>query len=147
MTKIFILNGSVYGKAMEVADTVEEDLQNSGFDVEVRESLMADEVLESDVLLVITSTTGSGEVPANILPSFLDWKDKLPQMQQAPAGIIALGDSGYDDTFCAAGEQFEELLQEMDANLVCEMLRLDAGELESYDSETLNWLEEFKQKI
>lgn len=147
MTKVFILNGSVYGKAMEVADLVEEDLQAEGFDVEVFESLNAEEVLDADVLLVITSTTGSGEVPTNILPSFLEWKDKLPQMAQAPAAIIALGDSGYDDTFCAAGEQFEELLEEMDANLVCEMLRLDAGVLEDYDQEVLTWLEEFKQKI
>lgn len=147
MTKILVLNGSVYGKAMEIADLVEEDLQDSGFDIEIEETLMADEVLNADVLLIITSTTGSGEVPANILPSFIDWQDKLPQMEQKPAGIIALGDSGYDDTFCAAGEQFEELLEEMNANLVCDMLKLDAGVLVDYDSEVLNWLEEFKQKI
>lgn len=147
MTKVLVLNGSVYGKAMEIADLVEENLQDSGFDIEIEETLMADEVSVADVLLVITSTTGSGEVPANILPSFLDWQDKLPQLEQKPAGIIALGDSGYDDTFCAAGEQFEELLEEMDANLICDMLKLDAGVLIDYDAEVISWLEEFKQKI
>ncbi len=147
MTKITILNGSVYGKAMEVADTAEEFLQGEGFNVEVKEALLADEIADVDVLLVITSTTGAGEIPATLLPSFLDWQKKNPQMEQKIAGVIALGDSNYEDTYCAAGEQFMEILADMDANLVTEMLRLDASVLTDYDTEVLDWLESFKDKI
>lgn len=70
MTAIRILVGSVYGGALLTAREIKKDLEAVGHQVTVLENpSVSDMTGNTDALLVCTSTTGQGEVPANLLPS------------------------------------------------------------------------------
>ncbi|MFZ6043988.1 flavodoxin domain-containing protein, partial [Vibrio natriegens] len=77
---------------------------------------------------VITSTTGQGEIPDNLLPLFLALNDTFPMLPQLRYGVVAMGDSSYgEDRFCGAGRQFDTLLQELQARPMVERLDVDAS--------------------
>lgn len=64
-----------------------------------------------DALLAVTSTTGMGELPDNLMPLYCSIRDTLPAAWRGlPGAVIALGDSSYGDTYCGGGEQMRELL-------------------------------------
>lgn len=60
-----------------------------------------------------------------------------------PGGVIALGDASYGDTFCGGGELIRELYAELGVREVVEMLRLDASETVTPESDAEPWLETF----
>ena len=78
-------------------------------------------------VLVVTSTTGQGDLPDSIVPLFQGIKDSLGFQPNLRYGIIALGDSSYAN-FCNGGKQFDALLQEQSAKRIGEMLKIDASE-------------------
>ena len=136
MTAIRILTGSVYGGALMTAKAISEALQAEGHSVKVLENPALEDITgNDDALLVCTSTTGQGEIPANLLPFYIALRDQLPQQPGRPFGIIVLGDSSYGDTFCGAGDLMEEALYETCARKVGDTLRIDA--LETMEPEQL----------
>ena len=100
-----------------------------------------------DALLVCTSTTGQGEVPANLLPFYAALRDQLPQQPGRPFGVIVLGDSSYGDTFCGAGDLMEEALFETSARKVGDTLRIDALETTEPEAEALPWVRDWLDRI
>ena len=91
-------------------------------------------------VLVVTSTTGQGDLPDSIVPLFQDIKLKLGYQPDVRYGIIALGDSSYSH-FCGGGKQFDALLQEQSAQRVGDMLMIDASEHPEPESESNPWVE------
>ena len=85
-----------------------------------------DKLLHVDALLVVSATTGLGDLPENIFPFFFELKEKFPNLHKLKFGVIALGDSSYGDTFCGAGIMFDALLEELQANRVSPLLKIDA---------------------
>lgn len=76
-------------------------------------------------VLVVTSTTGQGDLPDSIVPLYEGMKDMYqPHLRY---GIIALGDSTYAN-FCGGGKTFDALLQEQGARRIGDMLMIDASE-------------------
>ena len=65
MAKIALIVGSVYGGAQYVAEQAKPLLAGLGHDVVVFEDAALDDILAFDagVWLVITSTTGQGDIP------------------------------------------------------------------------------------
>ncbi|MBE02604.1 MAG: flavodoxin, partial [Euryarchaeota archaeon] len=113
MTRLRILVGSVYGGALLTARAIKTDLEADGHQVTVLEAPKLDDLLDNDdALLVCTSTTGQGEIPPNLLPFYLDLRERLPSLAGRTFGVIVLGDSSYGDTFCGAGNLMEEALLE-----------------------------------
>ncbi|MHA7810521.1 MAG: flavodoxin [Marinobacter adhaerens] len=148
MTSIRILVGSVYGGALLTARTLKKELEGEGHHVTVLENPVLDDITSNnDALLVCTSTTGQGELPANLLPFYLDLRDQLPQQPGRPFGIIVLGDSSYEDTFCGAGELMEEALCETAARKVGDTLRIDALETMEPEAEALPWVRGWLEQI
>lgn len=148
MTSIRILVGSVYGGALLTARTLKKELEGEGHQVTVLENPVLDDITSnSDALLVCTSTTGQGELPANLLPFYLDLRDQLPQQPGRPFGIIVLGDSSYGDTFCGAGDLMEEALYETAARKVGDTLRIDAMETTEPEAEALPWIRGWLEQI
>ena len=89
MAAIRILTGSVYGGALLTARRIKQELEPEGHTVTVLENpTLADISDNHDALLVCTSTTGQGEVPANLLPFYLDLREQLPQQSGRPFGVI-----------------------------------------------------------
>ena len=127
MASISIFVGSVYGNAQNLAEQVLKALSSS-HQVSVFESASIDDVKAAEVALFITSTTGSGDLPDNIEPLIMQLRNQSPMLTGKKAGVIALGDSSYGDTYCGAGKQVDALLQELNAEQTSPRLDVDACE-------------------
>ncbi len=148
MTAIRILTGSVYGGALMTAKAISEALQAEGHSVTVLENPVLEDITgNDDALLVCTSTTGQGEIPANLLPFYIALRDQLPQQPGRPFGIIVLGDSSYGDTFCGAGDLMEEALYETCARKVGDTLRIDALETMEPEQQAVPWALDWARQL
>ncbi|WP_434695826.1 flavodoxin [Pseudomonas sp. Z1-14] len=143
--KVAILSGSVYGTAEEVARHAAKLLDDAGFQTfhNPRATLADIQAFGPQALLAITSTTGMGELPDNLMPLYSTIRDHLPaSFRGLPGAVIGLGDASYGDTFCGGGEQMRELFAELGVHEVLAMLRLDASESVTPESDAEPWLGE-----
>lgn len=148
MADISVFVGSVFGGALSVARAIEKHLANQGHQIRVIEDPgIEDLTADESAILVCTSTTGQGELPANILPFYLRIREKLPIQQNRPFGVIVLGDSSYGDTFCGAGELMEEAFLELACRKVGETLCIDACETSEPTQEALPWSERWVRAL
>ena len=92
--------------------------------------------------LVVTSTTGQGDFPDSIASLFVAVRDQVGFQPELRYGIIALGDSSYDN-FCGAGRAFDELLQEQGATRIGERLEIDAIEHPEPEVVSASWVEQW----
>jgi MioC protein len=148
--KVAIVSGSVYGSAEEVARHAQQIIKDAGHEVlfNPRASLADLQAFAPEAFLAVTSTTGLGELPDNLQPLYSQIRDILPAAWRGlPGGVIALGDASYGDTFCGGGEQIRELFMELGIREVLEMLRLDASETVTPESDAEPWLAEFVSKL
>lgn len=143
--KIAVLSGSVYGGAEEVARHAAALFQAKGLQAwhDPRATLAQILDFAPDALLVVTSTTGMGELPDGFMPLFCTIRDQFPAWSGLPGGVIALGDSSYGDTFCGGGQQVSELFDELGVRQLEPMLRLDASESVTPEIDAEPWLERF----
>ncbi len=143
---IAIICGSVFGNAEDVAQHAVKVLAEQGVQARFMRAANLDELLADapQALLAVTSTTGMGEIPDNLMGLYLELRERLPApLRGLPGGIVALGDSAYDDTFCAGGEQLHELFAELGVRELQPMLRLDASETVTPETDAEPWLREF----
>lgn len=143
---VAILSGSVYGTAEEVARHAQGLLKAAGLNAwhDPRATLDDVQAFAPDAFLAVTSTTGMGELPDNLMPLFSQVRDLLPAAWRGlPGAVIGLGDSSYGDTFCGGGEQMRELFAELGIREVQPMLRLDASESVTPETDAEPWLAEF----
>ncbi|WP_028240630.1 flavodoxin [Stutzerimonas azotifigens] len=147
--KIAILSGTVYGTAEDVARHAANYLRAAGFEAwhGPRAGLVDILAFAPDALLVVTSTTGMGELPDSFLPLYTQIRDRCPAWQGMPAGVIALGDASYGDTFCGGGELVRELYAELGLREVQPMLRLDASETVTPQTDAEPWLDAFAAAV
>jgi MioC protein len=78
-----------------------------------------------DLLVIVSSTYGHGEIPDNGQMLFeslsgIDLSDKR-------FAVFGLGDRTYSDTFCAAGESWDQRLAVSGAQRLVELMRHDAS--------------------
>ncbi|WP_019342147.1 flavodoxin [Stutzerimonas stutzeri] len=143
--KVAILSGTVYGTAEDVARHAVTVLKAAGFDAWHDPRAQLSQVLDfgPQALLVVTATTGMGELPDSFVPLYSTIREQVPAWQGLPGGVIALGDASYGDTFCGAGELVRELYAELGVREVQEMLRLDASETVTPETDAEPWLDRF----
>ena len=143
--KVAILSGTVYGTAEDVARHAASMLTTAGFNAwhDPRAELAQIIEFAPDALLVVTATTGMGELPDNLIPLYSAIREQFPAWQGLPGGVIALGDASYGDTFCGGGELIRELFAELGVREVQDMLRLDASETVTPEADAEPWLENF----
>ncbi|HAT1571745.1 TPA: flavodoxin [Kluyvera cryocrescens] len=142
MAEVGIFVGTMYGNSLLVAEEAETILTGLGHQAKVFEDpMVADwESYTGKYVLVVTSTTGQGDLPDSIVPLFNDLQDMYqPHLRY---GIIALGDSTYAN-FCGGGKRFDALLQEQSAQRVGEMLMIDASEDPEPESVSNPWVEQW----
>lgn len=149
MANILIIAGTVYGGAQFVAEQVQAQLQGKGHQVSVSDSPTVDMVKDDaiDTFLIVTSTTGMGDLPDNIAPFHGNMKDQLPMLTGKRYGVIALGDSSYGDTYCGGGKQMDELFAECQAVKLGERLEIDACETLQPEDEALPWAEQWAEQL
>ena len=124
--KVAIISGSVYGTAEEVARHATNILKDAGFET-----------------FHNPRATGMGELPDNLQPLYSMIRDLLPSAWRGlPGAVIGLGDASYGDTFCGGGELMRELFGELGIVEVLPMLRLDASESVTPETDAEPWLAE-----
>lgn len=140
MTKIGIFVGTVYGNALAVAEEAQRILLEHNHQANVYEEGTLADWEKYSTVLVITSSTGQGDLPDTIAPLFYELRDNVGYQPNLSYGLIALGDSSYD-SFCGAGMKFDELLQEHEAKRIGEILKIDGMEVSEPEVFAINWLE------
>ena len=141
MTNITIFYGSVYGAAEALSEDIKQQLETNGAQVKIAENPQISDVEQADNVLIVSSTTGQGDIPGNLEGLFHEMRDQFPLLNGKAVGVIGLGDSSYGDTYCGAGKQWSELLEELQGNVVKDMLKIDAMETFEPKEEALPWVD------
>ncbi|SIP90037.1 Flavodoxin [Aeromonas sp. RU39B] len=141
MAKVDLIVGTVYGAAALVAERLAARLEARGHRVTINEEARAKHLSPERFLLLVTSTTGQGDIPDNLAPFADDLKNRAPWLAPLQYALIAMGDSVYGDTFCGAGRTLDTLLQELGAKPLLPRLEIDASEEDQPERPALAWLD------
>lgn len=142
MAVITIVNGSVYGAAEELAQKLVDICLEHGHQILWSKPAKISHLNEADAVLVVSSTTGKGNIPPKLLPFYAEAKDTLPLISGKPFGVIGLGDSSYEH-FCGAADKMQELMFELQGKELVPLLKIDAIETLQPDSRAIPWLEKW----
>lgn len=150
MLEVAILSGSAFGTAEEVARHAEQLLRDLGLEARhlPRISLAELQALDPQALLVVTSTTGMGEVPDS-LQALLDEVEAAPpaDWRGRPLAVIGLGDTCYGEQFCAAALQAHMQLLALGMRDLQSQLQLDASETVTPEEDAEPWLERLAAQL
>lgn len=147
MSSISIFAGSVYGNAQHVAEEVNEMLSAQGIESEVYIDPETSDFTDAESVLVITSTTGQGDVPPNLELFYSDLRDSFPLMNGKPFAVVALGDSSYGESYCGGGRQFFELLSELQGKPIAELFEVDALESLAPEEDVVPWVKTIAEQL
>ena len=146
MADIDILVGSVYGSAMLVAETLRDHLQAQGHVCQLFDEAELTDIDPSRFLLIVSATTGQGDIPPNLQPFATALADRAPYMKGWRYALIAMGDSSYEH-FCGAGRRLDELLQELAADALVPHLEIDATLEDEPEVAALAWLKSWENRL
>jgi MioC protein len=125
-TGIFV--ATMTGLADICGEEIESALQQAGVNCErqLMDGLGIDAFERYDLLVIVSSTYGHGEIPDNGQALFAELESggKLTGKRYA---IFALGDRTYSDTFCAAGDRWDNALAACGAQRLVDVERHDAS--------------------
>ncbi len=148
MKHFHICIGTVFGGAQETARAIKKAVAEKGYDTSLHTNPSFTQLQnDEDPILICTSTTGSGEVPANIAPLYETLTTEFPNIVGRIFGVICLGDSSYGDTFCGAGKLFDEAFSELAAQHLSEPLFIDAMETTEPEQEAVPWVLKWIEKM
>ncbi|GAA0509234.1 flavodoxin [Tatumella terrea] len=142
MASIGIFIGTVYGNSQLIAEEAQPMLEAAGHQVRLYDEPVLSQWLDESlqIRLIITSTTGQGDFPDTIAGLYTAMKDQCGYQPTVRYGLIALGDSSYQE-YCGAGQAFDQLLQEHQAQRIGEVLWVDAQESPVPEEVALPWIE------
>lgn len=128
MANINCFVGTVYGGAEALCEQLKSIAESKGHGFELYNPGSLTDFVSSDAILIVTSTTGQGDIPFELESLYLALESEMPLITKIPFAVIAMGDSSYGETYCGAGKKFRDLLHELQGNEVVEMLMVDASE-------------------
>ena len=126
---ITILVGTMTGTAQLVAQELElrvDDGQTVARAV-LMDNLSADAIEPGKVYLICSSTYGQGDVPDNAKQLYESLRSQRPDLSSVAYGVIALGDRTYNETFCNGGRRFDDILAQLGARRIGDILFHDAS--------------------
>lgn len=145
--KIITLFGTETGNAEMVADDIVEALAS---DFEACTHDMADfnirDVHKEDVLLLVCSTYGDGELPNSAQPLFDMLSTEQPDLSHLRFAAFGLGDSFYE-TFNKGSQIMAEQLLALGATEIAERGRHDASSGELPGDVALAWLKDVASSL
>lgn len=142
MTNISIISGSTLGGAEYVADHLAELLGSEGFSVQVFHGPELQELPLTGIWLMVVSTHGAGELPANIQPLFNQLEADQTDLSGIKFGAIGLGNKEYD-LFCGGIKAANRSLTERGAKRIGDLLEIDVTEYDIPEDPAEAWLTEW----
>lgn len=140
--KLYLLYGTESGNSKNLASDASAVAERAGIRARVLglDQLPAQELSKVHHAILVVSTTGDGEMPYN---AFKFWDalaaDDFPRIEQLRYGVLALGESVYDE-FCAAGIALDERLAELGATRLVDRMECDCDY--NYETHAAAWLDE-----
>ena len=135
-----ILYASQTGTAEDLAYEINDMAKSKSIETNLKEldDISMDKLQEMSKLLVVTSTTGEGDIPYNgelFFEKLFGTSDI--NLSKLRYGVIALGDSSHYE-FCKAGRDIDERLKYLGAICILDRLECD------YDTEgSIEWASKF----
>lgn len=136
------------GTALSVAQKLEQELVSNGHEVELIQDFRAGQLSENaeDVLLICTSNTGMGDLPANIQGFYQHLTSDFPAIHNRRFGSVTLGDSSYPN-FAQAGTTLTDALVDLGCVQLGDALILDAIETDTPEEDAAAWLKSWMQLL
>lgn len=124
---IGIFVATMTGLADICGEEIEAAFTSAGLpcDRHLMDSLDASAFAPYDLLVIVSSTYGHGEIPDNVQKLYKSLSDA--DLTSKRFAVFELGDRTYSDTFCAAGENWDRLLAASGAQRLVELVRHDAS--------------------
>ena len=147
--KLKILVGTMTGTAEYVAQAIQMDCADLLDDIEV---LMMDDLdisvfgnppAQGLLYLICTATYGAGDVPDNARDLYESLDTQPRYLGHVRYGVLALGDSAHEPTFCFGGRKFDERLQDLGARRIGEIWCHDASSGTQAETEGTLWCREW----
>ncbi len=138
---ITLFIGSVDGAAEYAGKKLEEALNEKKHTVTVnyKPTLKDLQNLQSDLLLIVTSTTGEGELPKNFCAFWRKLYTKKVSFEGISYAMAILGDSSYGDDYCLGGKQLGEILMQKGAKQVQQPLLVDSEKTSEPENFVVKW--------
>ncbi|MEM7442182.1 MAG: flavodoxin domain-containing protein [Pseudomonadota bacterium] len=147
--RLTIYVGTMTGTAELVAQEIEDWLAENDGDAEIvlMDDLDHTAFEEEGPILICTSTYGQGDVPDNAQALFDALSKVRPSLGHVQFGLIGLGDSTYQQTFCFGGKRFDKLLGELGATRIGEAFYHDASSGDLPEEDALEWFKSWVPQI
>jgi len=139
MSKFQILVGTVYGSTIELAEECQAFLIAQGHQCEWLEAPELSDLDPSATLIVMTASTGMGDIPDGLMPLYCDLLDEEPDLTHQNFALVGLGDSSYD-YFNGAAKRLFEVFSNLNAQPLVEPLYVDANEDPEPAEPVMRWL-------
>ena len=141
--QLHILVATMSGTAESVAQTLQLVCSDSFNPIHIHRMETVDSsIFDEDALFLICSSTyGSGDVPDNGQTLYAQLDAEPRYLGHVRYGLVALGDSSYGETFTQGGLKFDARLQDLGAQRVGEVCRLDASSGDLPEDGALAWLD------
>lgn len=147
MASVQIIVGTVMGTALNVALTIKSALENFGHGVQVTEHFrVGDLAMNDSIILVCTSNTGMGDIPANLTGFYAHIVNERPEMTGRAYNVVNLGDSSYPN-FGEAGKLIDTSLKELGGHRLGDMFIMDAILVDDYEEEAEHWAAQWNKLI
>jgi MioC protein len=126
--RVGIFVATMTGLADMCGEEIEAALVAAGLDCErlLMDGLDASAFAPFDLIIIVSSTYGHGEIPDNGQALFASLEAGADLTGKKYA-IFALGDRTYSDTFCAAGDSWDRAMSDGGAQRAHEIERHDAS--------------------
>jgi MioC protein len=143
--KVFLIVGSESGNAEMVGDCVKDALEKLGHEVDVfaSGSLEGAALAGREVVLIVSSTTGIGDVPQNVEPLYDALCEQRPSLAHLRYGIVGLGDRNYKESFLGGPKKWDAIFAELGGRRIGERLELDATDNPTPDEDAVRWVREW----
>ena len=132
--RILVLYGTESGNAQYCAEILGDELEKSGLnhDVVDMSNYNPEELLNEAMLIIITSTHGNGDAPANA-EGMLDYLQTTEMdLSHLKFAVCALGDSSFF-YFAQCGKDFDEILGKRKGQRLMDRVDCDADFDDEYD--------------
>ncbi|WEV71327.1 flavodoxin [Lactobacillus sp. ESL0785] len=123
--KARIVYASMTGNDADMADILEEDLQDYDFDVETSEAEFTDasDYLASDLCIFVTYTYGEGKMTDDVA----DFYEQLRELDLSGKyfAVMGSGDKTYNDHFCENVFDFEKMFKQVGAEEIVKPVTIE----------------------